>query len=230
MIDWRHIHWVFLDMDGTLLDLHFDNQFWREHVPLRYAQRCGMTLEQAKDELYPRMRAVEGTMSWYCVDYWSRELDLDIAELKRELQHLIAIHPYVVEFLDTLRRTGRRVVMITNAHRKSLALKMERTELEGHFDRLICSHDLGRPKEQAGFWDLIRDTEPFEPHRTLLVDDSLAVLRAARDYGITHLLAVHKPDTRGPHREVTEFPALDDFLQVMPPEAAAQPTSSSPSA
>ncbi|MCP4043692.1 MAG: haloacid dehalogenase, partial [Gammaproteobacteria bacterium] len=35
VINWNSIHTVLLDMDGTLLDLHFDNQFWLEHVPLR---------------------------------------------------------------------------------------------------------------------------------------------------------------------------------------------------
>ncbi|HKJ07587.1 MAG TPA: GMP/IMP nucleotidase [Gammaproteobacteria bacterium] len=216
MIDWQPIRSVFLDMDGTLLDLHFDTHFWREHVPMRYAQRHGMSVEQAKEELYPRMRAVEGTMSWYCVDYWTAELGLDIAELKRELDHLIAVHPHVVEFLDAVRRSDKRVVLITNAHPKSLELKMERTRLAGHFDALICSHDLGRPKEQEGFWELIQEQEPFVPERTMLVDDSLPVLRAARAYGIGHLLAIRRPDSREPARDVTEFPAVDDFRPVTP--------------
>lgn len=220
MIDWQHIRSVFLDMDGTLLDLHFDTHFWREHVPMRYAQRHGMSVEQAKEELYPRMRAVEGTMSWYCVDYWTAELGLDIAELKRELDHLIAVHPHVVEFLDAVRSHEKRVVLITNAHPKSLELKMERTRLAGHFDALICSHDLGRPKEQEGFWDLVQEQEPFVPQSTMLVDDSLPVLRAARAYGIGHLLAIRRPDSREPAREVTEFPAVDDFRPVTPDTVA----------
>lgn len=220
MIDWQHIRSVFLDMDGTLLDLHFDTHFWREHVPMRYAQRHGMSVEKAKEELYPRMRAVEGTMSWYCVDYWTAELGLDIAGLKRELDHLIAVHPHVVEFLDAVRRRQKRVVLITNAHPKSLELKMERTRLAGHFDALICSHDLGRPKEQEGFWDLVQEQEPFVPQSTMLVDDSLPVLRAARAYGIGHLLAIRRPDSREPAREVTEFPAVDDFRPVTPDAAA----------
>jgi 5'-nucleotidase len=220
MIDWQHIRSVFLDMDGTLLDLHFDTHFWREHVPMRYAQRHGMSVEQAKEELYPRMRAVEGTMSWYCVDYWTAELGLDIAELKRELDHLIAVHPHVVEFLDAVRSHEKRVVLITNAHPKSLELKMERTRLAGHFDALICSHDLGRPKEQEGFWDLVQEQEPFVPQSTMLVDDSLPVLRAAHAYGIRHLLAIRRPDSREPAREVTEFPAVDDFRPVTPDTVA----------
>lgn len=215
-LDWKHIQTVFLDMDGTLLDLHFDNYFWREHVPLRYAQLHGLDVEQARAELYPRFQKVEGTMEWYCVDYWTEELGLDIAMLKEEVDHLIAVHPHVTDFLDAVRRTKRRVVLVTNAHGKSLRLKMERTQLGGHFDALVCSHDFGRPKEDVSFWGLLQDKEPFNPDTTLLVDDSLSVLRSAEQYGIQHLLAVFRPDTRGPIREVVEFPAIHNFLEIMP--------------
>ena len=219
MIDWRDIRSVFLDMDGTLLDLHFDNHFWREHVPLRYAERHALPLETAKAELYARFRHMEGTLEWYCVDYWSRELGLDIAALKKELDHLIAVHDHAVDFLDAVRRAGKRVVLVTNAHNKSLALKLERTRLGGHFDALFCAHDFGLPKERAGFWEQLQGRERFDPARTLLVDDSLPVLKAARDYGIAHLLCVRRPDTRAPAREVDEFPAIHSFREIMPASA-----------
>ncbi len=216
MPDWNHIDSVFLDMDGTLLDLHFDNHFWQEHVPQRYAERNALDLETAKQQLYPRFRAVEGTMDWYCVDYWSRELELDIVLLKEELDHLIAVHPHVVEFLDFLRQADKRVVLVTNAHQKSLDLKMSRTGLAGHFDRLICTHHFGLPKEQHGFWDKLQHSEPFDPHHTLLVDDSLPVLRSAQNYGIAHLLAVRLPDSRGPARDTGDFASIDSFQQILP--------------
>ena len=216
MLDWSNINTVFLDMDGTLLDLHFDNHFWQEHVPLRYAERLGGDVQRAKEELTPRFRRAEGTMDWYCLDYWSRELDLDIALLKYEVAHLIAVHPHVIEFLEAVRQTGKRMVLVTNAHSKSLALKLERTQLGGHFDAVICAHDLGLPKEDPAFWARLAQREPFIAQHTLLVDDSLPVLRSAQRHGIAHLLAVRQPDTRGPVRDVTEFPAIDDFREIMP--------------
>jgi putative hydrolase of the HAD superfamily len=216
MIDWQQIHSVFLDMDGTLLDLHFDNHFWREHVPRRYAEGQGLTLDQAKAELFPRFKDAEGTMEWYCVDHWSRELGLDIALLKEEVDHLIAVHPHVVEFLEAVRRRGKRRVLVTNAHQKALSLKLERTRLGGHLEAVVCAHDLGIPKENPRFWERLQQVEPFDPRATLFVDDSLAVLRSARDYGFRWLLAVLRPDTRAPLREVKEFPAIHDFSEVMP--------------
>lgn len=216
MLDWNNITTVFLDMDGTLLDLNFDNHFWQEHVPLRYAQNYGLELEAAKDQLYPRFRKAEGTMDWYCVDFWSQELGLDIAELKREVDHLIRIHPHVIEFLDKVRKNGLRISLVTNAHAKSLNLKMDKTRLGGHFDSIICAHDFGMPKEHHEFWGRLRNKEPFDPHKTLLVDDSLPVLRSAREYGIEHLFAVHKPDTQLPQKDVGEFHAIHSFDDIMP--------------
>lgn len=216
VLDWSQIRSVLLDLDGTLLDLNFDNYFWREHVPRRYAQRHGLALEAAKSTLFARFRAREGTMDWYCVDYWSQELGLDIAQLKEEVDHLIAVHPHVPGFLGAVRASGRRVVLVTNAHVKSLELKMRRTRLGGHFHAIVCAHDLGLPKEDPSFWDRLQKVEPFAPADTLLVDDNLDVLRCARGYGIRHLLAVHKPDTRNPPKDVGEFNAIQGFQDIMP--------------
>jgi putative hydrolase of the HAD superfamily len=204
-------------MDGTLLDLYFDNHFWREHVPLRYAEQRGIALQQAKQELFPRFRRVEGTIAWYCVDYWTQELGIDIAQLKREVEHLIAVHPHVTDFLEALRAAGKRRVLVTNAHYRSLALKMERTQLGQHLDAIVCAHDLGLPKEDPRFWEHLQMVEPFAPGHTLLIDDNLCVLRSARGYGIAHLCAICQPDTRGPRREVVEFPAIESFKDILPP-------------
>ena len=226
MIDWSRIDTVLLDMDGTLLDLHFDNHFWLEYVPRRYAERYGLSLAEAKRELMARYRAIEGTLNWYCVDHWSRTLGLDIALLKQEVDHLIAVHPHVPEFLEALRASGRRVALVTNAHQKSLDLKMEKTQLAGHFDAIVTAHALGLPKEDPHFWTALRARFPFEAARTLLIDDSLSVLRSARAAGIGQLLAVERPDSKGEAREQQEFPALASFralLPIPPREGKAEP-------
>ena len=210
-LPWKDIETVFLDMDGTLLDLHFDNQFWREHVPLRYAEKHSLSLEDAKQDLYPRFQSVEGTMDWYCVDYWSRELGMDISALKLELEHLIQVHPHVADFLQMLRRTGRRIALLTNAHQKVIDLKMSSTGLAEHFEPLICAHAFRVPKEDPRFWPKLAREDPFHRETTLFVDDSLPVLRSARDYGIKFLRAVRLPDSKAPPKETDDFTAIESF-------------------
>ncbi|MDE2090405.1 MAG: GMP/IMP nucleotidase [Gammaproteobacteria bacterium] len=214
--DWSHINTVFLDMDGTLLDLHFDNHFWHEHVPLRFAERHGLTTEAARTQLLPRFRAMEGSLQWYCLDHWARELDMDILALKREVGHLIQVLPHVEEFLNHLRYSGKRLLLVTNAHSDALALKMEHTRLDNYFDAIVSSHSLGIPKETIGFWQGLREIEDFDPALSLLLDDSLPVLRAARAYGIGSIVAMRRPDSQQPPREIREFPSIETLAELMP--------------
>lgn len=212
---WEQIDAVFLDMDGTLLDLHFDNHFWLEHVPRRYAEARSIGLAEAKGFLYGLYRDRRGTLEWYCVDHWSRELGLDIALLKAEVEHLIAVHPDVPEFLQTLGAIGKRCVLVTNAHPRSLELKMERTRLAGYFDRIVCAHDLKLPKESPEFWPRVQAVEPFDPTRTLFVDDNAEVLRAAADYGFRWLLGILEPDSKAPPQRVEGFPVTPGFAPLI---------------
>lgn len=216
MLNWSEIDTVLLDMDGTLLDLHFDNHFWQVYVPEKYAESRGISAAEAHDECFHRYNAKAGTLDWYCVDYWTEALDLDIARLKEELAHLIQVHPDVREFLVATKAAGKRVALVTNAHLKSLALKMRRTGLEVHFDAIHSSHSFGIAKENPAFWVALREAEPFDPERTLLADDSLPVLRSAAAYGIRHLLAIRQPDTRQPAKDTEEFSAIHRFSEVMP--------------
>lgn len=216
VITWPRVDTILLDMDGTLLDLHYDNHFWLEHVPHIFAQRQGMSIDCAREELYARYGRIAGTMNWYCIDYWSRELSLDIFALKQELQHLIAVRPQVREFLGALREARKRVVLVTNAHRKSLDLKMGRTGLGSYFDAIICAHDFNCPKEDLAFWDHLGGAEPFTKETTLLVDDSLPVLESARTYGLAYAVAVRQPDSSRPPKDTADFPSVCHLSDLLP--------------
>ncbi len=215
-LPWPDIDSVLLDMDGTLLDLHFDNHFWLEHLPQRYAELHNVSRQQADDELLPLFHAHAGQLNWYCTDFWSRELNLSVRDLKREVAHLIALRPDADTFLAAIRAAGKRVVLITNAHRDSLSLKLERIELAPYFDRLISSHDYGFPKENQQFWHALQADFGFDPARSLFIDDSLPILRSARDFGVRHLLAVRQPDSQRPHKDSEEFAAVEDYRALLP--------------
>ena len=215
MIDWKFCDTVLLDMDGTLLDLNFDNHFWKEFVPLKFAEQQNLSVLEAKQQLQPRFKSMEGKLEWYCLDYWSEALQLDIAGLKAEISELIIVLPHVTEFLTKIQQTSKKVLLVTNAHRDSLDLKMEKTCLQVFFDDIISSHDLGFAKEHSEFWALLEQRHTSVKSSTLLVDDSLPVLNAARQFGIGHLLAVSKPDTQQAKRTISDYAAIEDFRELM---------------
>lgn len=212
---WRGIETVLLDLDGTLLDLAFDNHFWRQRVPEAFAQRRAITLAQARAELRPRFAAREGTLDWYCIEYWSRELELDIRALKQEASHQIRWLPGAREFLGRVRALGKRLVLITNAHPIALAIKDARTEVISYFDAGFSSHRFGAPKESPRFWRELAKVERFDPARSLFVDDSVHVLRAARGAGVGLIYAVRMPDSSCAASTHQEFPAVDAVAELL---------------
>ena len=216
MIDWNGIDTVLLDMDGTLLDLHFDNYFWTQHLPRAYAEKHQISEEESSTQLHQRLSVDQGTLAWYSLDHWSQQLDIDIPALKLELRHLISVRPYAIEFLTQLHASDRDVVMVTNAHRKTLDIKMDRVDITHWFDRVVVSHDLQAPKEEQTFWHKLQDLHPFEPDRTLLIDDTERVLESAANYGIAHLLTLLQPDSKRQKRIDTRFPGIHHFDEIMP--------------
>lgn len=216
MIHWPDIRTVLLDMDGTLLDLHFDNHFWNEHLPQRYAEIHGRSYAEARDMIVENVQKTQHTIDFYCLDHWSALLNVDVAALKTETQHKIAVLPNVIEFLDAVRCRGIRAVLVTNAHGDSLRLKMQVTCLDRHLDGLVCAHDFGLPKEHPDFWDRLQQVEPFEPEHTLFVDDSVPVLTSAEGYGIRHLLCISEPDSQSPTRNIERFQSIRNFSEINP--------------
>ncbi len=216
MIDWNTIDTVLLDMDGTLLDLHFDNQFWLEHVPVHYARQHNLTIEAAKRYLYRRFAARQGQLEWYCLDHWQQELNLDLITMKREIAHLISLRPGTKTFLQALHASSKQVIMITNAHQDSLSLKLEKASLAEYFDKLISSHQYGFAKEHPGFWQALQNDLGITPRQCLFIDDSLPVLRSGLKWGIHNLIAISHPDSQQGAKDTEEFPAVNDFRELLP--------------
>lgn len=216
MINWSDIDTVLLDMDGTLLDLHFDNHFWLHHLPKRYAETHNIDEAVANQTLSAHIERERGTLNWYCLDYWTEALNINIVDLKREVMHLIQIRPHVELFLRQLQEQGKQVWLLTNAHPDSVDLKMEKTQLDTLLNKIISSHEFDLPKESAVFWKRLCSREQFDPERTLFIDDTEVVLDAAQQFGIKHLLCIRQPDSKKELRGKLDFPAIHHFDEILP--------------
>lgn len=212
LTDLSHIKTVLLDMDGTLLDLHYDNFFWQSEIPRIYAEQNEMPIAEAIKILEPVFRAHEGTLNWYCVDFWADELDMDIMHHKSEVAHKIAWRPQAEAFLQTCQQQMNDTRLITNGHRKVLTLKVAKTGLDQYFDHMICSHELGAAKESQDFWHRLQESKRFDPETTLFIDDNEQVLDSAARYGIEHLYSIAAPDSQTPRKTQSKYPMLEGFL------------------
>jgi 5'-nucleotidase len=212
---WSDIDTVLLDLDGTLLDLAFDSYFWMQLIPDVYAEARAIPREEAHLDLAPRFRACEGTLNWYCIEYWSRELGLNVAALKRTQTDRIRWIPGAQAFLKELRARGKRLVLLTNCHPEVLQIKDERTGVTGCMDAVFSSHTFGAPKEDPQFWERVRAVEPFDPERSIFVDDSVRVLHAARNAGIKWIYAIRRPDSSAAPRDHDEFPSVDSVTELL---------------
>lgn len=201
-------------MDGTLLDLYFDTQVWGVTLPQRFALAAGLSPAAAAEEVARRLDSARGTLDWYCLDYWTAQLGIDVAGLEQELQHLVTPRPGAIEFLEQLATAPVRVILATNAHPSGMQRKFDLTGIDRFFDAIASSHDYGDCKETQRFWHTFSAAFAIEPSTALLIDDNHTVLRAARDFGIAHLYGVSLPDTRGPVSVSEEFACLDNFREL----------------
>ena len=152
LINWSQIDTVLLDMDGTLIDLHFDNTLWNSHLPEVYAQANKMSTEEARALLFDHMRENLSTIEFYCLDYWAKFTDLDILQLHRDMSGLLRYREGTEDFLRWLQTHHSRVLLATNAHRDSVMIKEAHLNLLGYFDEVVSSHDYQQVKESQDFW------------------------------------------------------------------------------
>ena len=214
--DWTQIDSILLDLDGTLLDLNFDLHFWLEYLPEVYSEKHNINHKQAKDILLPMLNAVKGKLDWYCIDFWQEKLDLDSMKLKNNISHLIKVHPNVKRFLTLAKKHDKQIYLVTNAHRKTIKLKMSVTQLQDYFDGIVSSHDFGVAKQEQAFWKKLSEVINLDKNRAIFFDDSLDVLKSAFEFNIKHVVAISKPSSKIKTKVIPGFINIENFSQALP--------------
>jgi len=212
--DWAAIDTILLDLDGTLLDQAYDNHIWGERMPQEFAKAQGMDLAAARDEIARRYAVHHGTMLGYSIDYWSRDLGVDITALHRELRDEVDWLPGARDFLLRMRAAGKKLILLTNSHPAALAVKHDQTGVLDYLDESASSHEFGYPKEDARFWPAARERFGFDPERSLFADDNPRVLEVARAAGIRWVYGINHWDSSRARREHGEEPCVDGVADL----------------
>jgi 5'-nucleotidase len=211
----KDIKYILLDMDGTLLDKYFDDFFWEHLVPEKYAERHNITFGKAKEELMGKYKVHEGTLNWTDLDFWSKELHLDILTLKEQIRHLIEVHPHVIDFLKMMKIHKKKIFLLTNAHYKSIELKFNKTRIGKYFDSVLSSFDVGYPKESLIFWEKAEKRLGFDKDKSLFIDDTEEILHTANKYGIKYILYKARSNSKKTPRGSDSFLHIVDFDELL---------------
>lgn len=216
---WRAGDTCVLDMDGTLLDLHFDNQVWNQQLPRQLAAQRGLSLTAASEEVRRSLASQRDSLLWYCMEHWSEVFALELSAIEAQLEHLICIRPGVEAFLNFLREREVRLILATNAHPQSLTRKLAVTGIGQYFETIVSAHEFGFAKEHDNFWSLFAERCAIRRETTVFIDDNPRVLAAAQRFGIRHLFGIAQPDSRGTGIEDSGFVRLHDFAELYAPLA-----------
>jgi putative hydrolase of the HAD superfamily len=212
---WDRIDDVLLDMDGTLLDRHFDNFFFEEELPRRYARLHALPFEEARDRLMAMYRSVEGELAWTDLHYWTERVGIDVVAMHKELDHMIGFLPGAEAFLQYLRELGKRVTIVTNAHRSGVAVKAAKTGLDRLVDRIVDAFEVGYLKMRPEYWPACRRLLGFNPARSFYMDDDEGCLIAAQHFGVAHVIHSARSSSQLPPAPLARFPSVSSFAPLL---------------
>ena len=187
----KDIECLLIDMDGVILDNAYDNDFWQNQIPEVIADSKGIAFDAAKRLAIQIFNYKKNTKDWYDVDYWSNMLDIDIEAQKRSEKSFsrISLYDGVIDTLNVL-KNKTKMILITNAHRKTLNIKLEKYNLTPYFDEMVCAHELNYVKEDIQLWYMLRSKYRLDYEKTLLVEDTINNINVGLSAGISGAIYV----------------------------------------
>ena len=208
---------IMFDMDGTLLDLAFDDLIWNYKLPERHALTHKCALEESHETLYSFYQEHKHTLSWYSSKYWTSKVGVDVLQLQHDFKDKIRPRLGCFELLDFLKQNGYRCWLVTNADRAGLELKLENVALSPYFEVMISSEEIGYSKEFFEFWQILQQKHPFNPQNCFLIDDTAPVLKGAEKFGIKNLITVTQPSSERAERNPLElqYPSIHHLTELI---------------
>lgn len=213
---WDSIETFFLDMDGTLLDLAYDNYFWHQHIPSVYAKYNNITFKKAKLILEKEYKKKQGSIQWYCLEYWSKKTNINLSIELLKTKNKIKVFPGAIDFLQSLKKKNIKIILLTNCPREMLNVKITQCKLWGYFNKIISSEDYEFAKETDQFWKILEERIFFNKNKTVFIDDNQDVLRYSYRNGIKNLVSINFPDSNEEKKSISKFLSIDSISLFNP--------------
>lgn len=202
-------------MDGTLLDLAYDDFIWNHLLPIRYAEIHQCTIEQSKTTLFEFYQEHNHTLNWYSSRFWTAKVGVDVLAMQIEYKDKVKKREGCLELLNYLKENGYSIWLATNADAAGLKLKLEKTHLADYFDVIISSETIGHAKEFVEFWEILAKQHPFDAKTSYFIDDTEKVLNGAKKFGIHNLFSIQQPSSDNAPRTEFAYPMLNNLTDLI---------------
>ncbi len=160
------------DFDDTLIDSKIYATLYR---PL--LEKITKTLGIKEEELEQKLLALglKKTRSgrWDTGDV-CREfglLDLYYTELEKFISVSSVIHDETKTVLKKIKKSGRRVGIVSNSMRRTIALYLRKYRLNPYIDFIFSQDDAGCRKSSKEFWKKLIEIERLNPSECIVIGD-----------------------------------------------------------
>lgn len=206
---------MLIDMDGVILDNTYDNNFWQNQIPAVIAKNKGISFDDAKRLAIQIFNFKKNTKDWYDIDYWSNMLNVDIEAEKRSSLSFDRIKLYegVTETLNKL-KNRYRLLLITNAHRKTLNIKLEKYDLAPYFENMLCAHELHYVKENVQLWYMLRSKFQLNYTKTVLIEDTINNINIGLSAGISRAIYLGDENYQ-PSEKIIKLSSINDIFSAL---------------
>jgi len=185
--------YILLDIDGVILDQNFDNLFWMEWLPEAVAHNKGISLNDAKKDIYKTSKELYGTLPWYELRFWEDRYETNLIAIAEKNKSYAMFIDGAHEALQFIASLDKKVFFLTNCDSRLLKVKSSQVPLLNFADNWISSVDIGVVKEDQKFWKIALEKLNIQPSKSIFFDDNINIVNAATKYGIKKSVHVTEP-------------------------------------
>ena len=202
---------ISFDVEGTLVTTDFSYGIWFEAMPESYAQRHGLTIEQAKIAVEKEYRKIgDQQMEWYDINYWVKKFDLGTQDMLMEkCKHRVAYYPEVAELLSSL--DGNYTLSLASGSPREFLHYLLR-DIRPYFDYVFSSTSDYKQLKDSNFYEKICREMAVYPEQVMHVGDNWQFdYCAARDAGL-QALYLDRSGQKCDKDSLTSLTQISNFL------------------